>query len=665
MKLGILFLGLSLLIASTTWLYEKSQLDYQFYKDVDIKVQDFYRLTNQLDQLIARQELASYPDYRPINLVFSSMLETYENLKEHINKDVGLTSALLFSRFEETYKEKEFQLLVYFEINSVLKNSRSYLLYTAKKSVILNVDEKIRLFKIISHTNVDEVIDKEVDGLKTLLFNKVNRFDEILLLIRHLDVFNQHLKKLLGLKKTLSNGFLLQSLSDIDEWVDVKYKEEVSLALFYKQLLYLSTIVLLLGLFLAVLLLLKNYRKQKQLNSELVYSEMHFSTMLNMVGSGIISIDSSYNITLFNKQAQKVFGYTEDEMIGRSINLLLPEMDREQHTSQIHGFVETNEGRVSRAKRNYVRGQAKDGHDVLLDAAISKFTHIDQVVLTVSFEDVTEKVQIQETMIQSEKMLSVGGLAAGMAHEINNPLAGIIQNLQVMSNRLSGGLKKNEIIAKEVGVDFEHVQAYIEKRGIAPMIEAVMESGVRAAKIVNNMLSFSRKGVGIRTSEDANYILDQTIELASNDYDLKKKYDFRKIKIVREYSEALPSLFCEASEIQQVFFNILKNATQAMMSDENKDKTEASCLTIRTMEMNGKLVIEIEDNGPGISEAICKRIFEPFFTTKAPGLGTGLGLSVSYFIVTKNHLGSMEVDSQVGKGTKFIIGLPFSEEINT
>jgi len=269
-----------------------------------------------------------------------------------------------------------------------------------------------------------------------------------------------------------------------------------------------------------------------------------------------------------------------------------------------------------------------------------------------------EKSKLEEMMVQSEKMISIGGLAAGMAHEINNPLAGILQNSQVISNRLKNPLPVNIKTAEEVGVSMEAINAYMEKRDIYKMINSVLDAGKRAAAIVSNMLSFSRKSVSGFVLEDIPVILDKTLELAASDYSLKKKFDFKKIKVKKKYSEDVPKISCKASEIQQVFFNILSNGAQAMMSwDDIADPTFTFTLT----RLGQMVKVEIKDNGPGMQEDTKKRIFEPFFTTKSVGEGTGLGLAVSYFIITENHKGTIEVVSKPGKGTSFVIQLPIAE----
>jgi PAS domain S-box-containing protein len=273
--------------------------------------------------------------------------------------------------------------------------------------------------------------------------------------------------------------------------------------------------------------------------------------------------------------------------------------------------------------------------------------------------DITEKIKIEEMMIQSEKMLSVGGLAAGMAHEINNPLGGIIQSASVLSKRLSDfELPGNIQAATESGLSFTVLQDYLNKRKIFNMLDRIQESGKRAAEIISNMLSFARKGNDARSSIDLSLLLDQCIDLASLDYNLKKNYDFRKIGIHREYDKDVKPVPCDSSKIQQVFMNILRNGAEIM--NEDSSKQSHFYLRIKRDERAQMVVIEIEDNGPGMTDEVKKRIFEPFFTTKSSDGGTGLGLSVSYFIITQIHKGILTVESEPGRGSTFIIGLPLS-----
>jgi signal transduction histidine kinase len=267
-------------------------------------------------------------------------------------------------------------------------------------------------------------------------------------------------------------------------------------------------------------------------------------------------------------------------------------------------------------------------------------------------------------MVQSEKMLSVGGLAAGMAHEINNPLAGMIQTANIMKSRLGDlQIPANLRAADEIGIPMEHIKTFMEKRRILRMLEAISESGRRVAEIVDNMLSFARKSEATFSSHHPAQLMDKILDLAITDYDLKKQYDFKTIKIIKEYEDNLPMLPCEGAKIQQVLLNILRNGAQAMQAENSANNTAPRFnLRLSAETETNMLKIEIQDNGPGMDKATQARIFEPFFTTKPVGVGTGLGLSVSYFIITQIHGGTMDVKSTLGKGTTFIIRLPMERK---
>jgi signal transduction histidine kinase len=275
----------------------------------------------------------------------------------------------------------------------------------------------------------------------------------------------------------------------------------------------------------------------------------------------------------------------------------------------------------------------------------------------VRIEDVTERTRIQALMVQTEKMISVGGLAAGMAHEINNPLGIISQAAQNIERRVSSELPANRQIAEELGIGLETIQAYLAKRDIPQFLWDVREASSRAARIVANMLQFSRKSESTLQSASLADVLDRALELAASDYDLKERYDFRSVEITREYDPVLPAIPMVMVEMEQVFLNLVKNAAQAMADNPPERKPR---ITLRLKRNERYAVVEVEDNGAGMEENVRRRVFEPFFTTKESGVGTGLGLSVSYMIVTQNHRGLIDVQSTPDQGTLFRIRLPLA-----
>ena len=388
----------------------------------------------------------------------------------------------------------------------------------------------------------------------------------------------------------------------------------------------------------------------------LAESERNYREIFNATSDGIFIHDAATGeIIDINLPALKMYGYDE----GRADKLTIGQFS--SHKKKYDQ--KAAEEKILKARKEgpqIFEWQAKKKNGELFWVEVNlRFSTIgDEEMVLAVVRDISQRKKTQEMMIQSEKMLSVGGLAAGMAHEINNPLAGMMQSANVIANRLGRDMNipANHEAARKAGTTMEAIQAFMEDRGILKMVESIRLSGVRAAKIVANMLSFARKSDAGVSSHILSSLMDKTLELAATDYDLKKKYDFKVIEIRKEYEDKLPIVPCEGAKIQQVLLNILINGAQAMQ----RAGIEKPVFTLRTkMENAGKTAcIEIEDNGPGMDEATRKRVFEPFFTTKPVGEGTGLGLSVSYFIISENHGGEMTVTSSPGQGAKFTIRLP-------
>ena len=394
---------------------------------------------------------------------------------------------------------------------------------------------------------------------------------------------------------------------------------------------------------------------RKRTEDELRKSEKKYRHLFNNAPAGMYEIDFvKQRLTEVNNVLCKYTGYSEDEFLSMDPLDLLTDKSKKKF---MEGYKDLLRGKnvPDNIEYNILKKDGQKRCVVLNSDFIYKNENLTGAQVVV--HDITERKKIEEMMIQSEKMMSVGGLAAGMAHEINNPLAGIMQNTQLVINRFSKSLPANNKTALETGITMTAIENYMEKRNIHQLLKNIHKAGSNAAKIVDNMLSFARKGGSSKSCHNIYELLNKTLELAQSDYDLKKKYDFKQIKIVNEFEPIIPEITCEESKILQVFFNIIKNAAEAMY--EAEQKPEIPKLTFRVLKAWGMAQIEIEDNGPGMDDTTLKRVFEPFFTTKDVNKGTGLGLSLSYFIIVDDHGGEMEVESVLGKGTKFIIKLPF------
>ncbi|MDF7823249.1 PAS domain S-box protein [Pontiellaceae bacterium B12227] len=383
-----------------------------------------------------------------------------------------------------------------------------------------------------------------------------------------------------------------------------------------------------------------------QATKELVSARNLMENIINSTPSTIIAVDAENRVMQWNKEAEILSGIEAARAHGQPLLQVFPNLG-----SEMNDVLETmNAHEVQRHQRVHCTM-----HDEIhmIDVTVFPITSNGSEGAVIRLDNVTDRVRIEEMMVQTEKMMSVGGLAAGMAHEINNPLAGILQNLQVMRNRVTHVTQRNITAAEEAGTTLESIRAYMEERGLLNMMDSISEAGRRASKIVDNMLSFSRKDEAHFAPNDLKEIIERSIELASNDYNLKKRFDFRHIKITRDYKDIDP-VPCEGSQIQQVILNLLSNSAQALV--ENNPAPE---IIVRLKPEKEMALIEIIDNGPGMDAETRKRVFEPFFTTKEVGHGTGLGLSVSYFIITENHGGAMNVVSSPGKGSRFSIRIPF------
>ena len=386
--------------------------------------------------------------------------------------------------------------------------------------------------------------------------------------------------------------------------------------------------------------------------AELARTRNYLSNIINSMPSILVGVDAMCRVTLWNREAEKATGIPARQAEGQPLSFIMPRM-----APEIEKIESSIQSRIPRADYLQIKTDAGE----TMDKSITTYPLISNGVegAVVRVDDVTERIKMEKMMVQSEKMMSIGGLAAGMAHEINNPLAGILGYVNNIERRIFKDSDKSRLVASETGVSLENLRAYLRKMEIPRMLDGIHASGTRAARIVYNMLSFSRKSESRFMNHDIKELLDNTLELAANDYDLKKSYDFRAIEIVREYDEDIPPVFCERNELQQVFLNLFKNGAEAMV--EKKYVDDRPRFTCRVRLEEDMVVVQIEDNGPGMDARTRERIFEPFFTTKVVGKGTGLGLSVSYFIITDHHDGVLEVDSVLGDWTCFTIRLPLGK----
>lgn len=388
---------------------------------------------------------------------------------------------------------------------------------------------------------------------------------------------------------------------------------------------------------------------RKQAEAESNRWRHYLQDIFDSMPSVLAGVDASGHVQHWNLKAASRLGISASEATGTSLTKLL---SFEQETlDAIQQAIISGESLVL-----HKLSIEDEGEDRYINIIVYPLHAADLEGAVVRLDDVTELVKMEKMLLQTEKMLSVGGLAAGMAHEINNPLGGILQGLQNIQRRLAPEFEENKKKAEELGLDLSAMSVYFDNRGITGFLQGIKDSGERAALIVSNMLQFSRQAEPEYKVEQIDMLIDQALSLIAIDYDLKKKYDFQKIKIIKEYETSPIRILCNASEIQQVLLNLFQNAAQALLIAEKE--IQQPQIIIRAYEQGDMTCMEVEDNGSGMDEETKAHVFDPFFTTRSVGEGAGLGLSVSYFIVTQEHNGKMYLESETGRGARFIFCLP-------
>jgi len=374
----------------------------------------------------------------------------------------------------------------------------------------------------------------------------------------------------------------------------------------------------------------------------------YLKNIIDAMPSVLMGVDAEGRVTEWNRGAEQVTGVSANDAAGRDFLTLFPALasQAEHVAAAVHDEGTAHSARVT---------TEREGRSQTADVVIYPVEVNGTRGAVIRIDDVTERVRIEQMMVQTEKMMSLGGMAAGMAHEINNPLSAILQGAQNIIRRLSPLLPANRRAAIAVGINLEHLGQYLVTREITQFLTSIQAAATRATSIVADMLAFSRCSEAHFAPFDITDILETVVRLAASDYDLRRHYDFRRIEIIRDYDSELPRVPCDRTEIEQVFLNLIKNAAQALLEVSPPHR-----ITLRTRCEDGYARIEVADTGSGMDDLTRIKVFEPFFTTKPVGVGTGLGLSVSYFIVTEQHRGTVSVTSESGRGTTFTVRLPLA-----
>lgn len=379
----------------------------------------------------------------------------------------------------------------------------------------------------------------------------------------------------------------------------------------------------------------------------------YLNSIINSMPSVLIGVTRQGIITHWNTAASRQTDIEASDALGRQLLEVYPELPVTE--TLIH---ETIDSGVPQLNENIQHGIGSDSQHC--DLTIYPLLSTEITGAVIRLDDVTMRVRIENMMIQNEKMMSLGELAAGMAHEINNPLSAILHGIQNIYRRTSPELQQNHKVADSLGITVEDVHSYLQARDIFKFLDGIREAGDRSAKIVTNMLEFSRSNSRSHKPTNLAELLEHSLELARNSFELRTPDGSEQLEIIKDFDPSVPMVMCSAAEMQQVILNLLRNACQAF-TNEDYGAPLHPVITLSTRLTKDSACIVVSDNGPGMVDAVQRHIFEPFFTTKEVGKGTGLGLSVTYFIVTEHHDGTIEVESKPGEGTRFIINLPLQQ----
>jgi len=450
----------------------------------------------------------------------------------------------------------------------------------------------------------------------------------------------------------LSPSFQPDGVSSADrmkEMIDTAYKEGAHYFEWIQQgkdgREFFSTVFLVrieLGGMECMQMTVRDITRSKEAERELEALRDYLRDIFNSMPSVLIGVNLEGEVTQWNEEAERITGLKTCQARGRKLGEVYPALKDKMNL--VREAISSGHSRKDMRAVRHIEGETH-----YKDVMVYPVHHRGEREAMIREDDITDKVRFEEMIVQSEKMLSLGGFAAGMAHEINNPLAVIIQNASVISNRLTGDMPANRETADEVGIDLDDLREYVNRREINEMTDTIIDFGKRAASVVRGMLSFSRKGEAKKTGADINEIVKEAVELARKDISL----DFDNIALETDFEPGLPVIYCERNKMVQALLNIIKNAAEAMKIEESSK----SRLHISTCRSDSRVNIRIRDNGHGIDSNTLAHVFEPFYTTKKEN-GVGLGLSIAYFIITESYAGTIDVKSEEGEWTEFSITLP-------
>jgi hypothetical protein len=360
------------------------------------------------------------------------------------------------------------------------------------------------------------------------------------------------------------------------------------------------------------------YRSIQTKAQELERLKAYTENILESVNVAVLALDFDGRITSCNRALEELYKTNRKQIVGLAIENLFPPdvISSIQRVTGTKGWSFQTAANIFKLYIENRRGKRLIVNLSLIPLQDSMAVSSGSLIV---MDDITEKVELEGQLMQAEKLSSIGLLAAGIAHEVNTPIAGISSYTQMLLKDTPESDRRKH------------------------MLEKIEKQTFRAAEIVNGLLNFSRLSGSEFKDFDVNQLLCESLAL------LNHQLQSSHIRVECQFDRSLPPVYGNAGKLQQVFVNLFLNAQDAMPSGGE--------LAVHTGMNESMIVVDISDTGTGISKEDIKRIFDPFFTTKDVGKGTGLGLAVTYGII-QEHGGRIFVDSDSGKGTRFRLKLP-------
>ncbi|MFQ5706297.1 MAG: response regulator [bacterium] len=359
------------------------------------------------------------------------------------------------------------------------------------------------------------------------------------------------------------------------------------------------------------------YREKKKIDEELRVTKFHLENLINSSLDLIISVKNTGEFRFFNDRFVEIIGYSSEEIFQKRILDIFPEQHRTLLKNKIR--------EVKRGLSSIFETEIQKSDMSLLPCLVSQSPLKGQDGFLMVIKDISKIVSLKKRLAQSEKLSALGQMISGVAHELNNPLAGILGYSQlILLEALSDQMRSD--------------------------MEVIVKEAKRCQKIVKNLLTFARKHSPEQELFDINEVLGSVLELRA--YQLQVD----SIEVVKELGKSLPYIRGDFQQLQQVFLNLINNAHYALKQSSKETKQ----IVLRSKRQGSSIKVQVVDNGVGIDSKTQNRIFDPFFTTKEIGQGTGLGLSICYGII-QNHQGNLYVESKPGVGSTFVVELPAIE----